>query len=235
MAMTVANLGRTREARRWWRTARRAAEKSGDLEAALWIRGREIVRAPYEGCPLPAVIQLAEQAESRVTPSAPRSALPGLFAGKAQSLARAGRRADAVAALERARESFTDLPAHVAYDHDSEFGWAEDRLRFTESFVYSHLGCYDQADVASRRAVALYPASFRRDLAQIELLRAFCLVRSGDVTGGARHVIDTMSGLPREQHVRPVVDLGQQVLDAVPAGERHLPGVREVREYLQGE
>src|SRR6266540_3364052 len=180
MAMTLANLGQTHEARRWWRTARRTSDEAGDLEASLWIRGREVVRAPYERCPLPAVLQLAEQAESRVLPGAARSALPQLFAGKAQSLALAGRHTEAVGALEQIQESFADLPTSTANDHDSLFGWAEERMRFTESFVFSHLGDTERANDAQRRALALYPASYLRGPAQIELQRAFCLVRDGD-------------------------------------------------------
>jgi hypothetical protein len=41
-----------------------------------------------------------------------------------------------------------------------------------------------------------------------------------------------MGRLPREHHVRPVVDLGQKVLAAVPVEERHRAGVAELGEYL---
>lgn len=233
MAMTVANIGRTREARRWWRTARRVVEESGDAETSLWIRGREIVRAPYEQCPLPAVLHLVEQAESRVAHESTRSPLPQLFAGKAQALALAGHGTAAIAALEQARDSFADLPAQTADDHDSLFGWAEERLRFTETFVFSHLGDVERAEEARQQALALYPASYPRGPAQVDLLSAFCIVRDGDVTNGARQALDTMTSLPTEHHVRPVVDLGQKVLDAVPAEERHRAGVAELAEYFR--
>jgi hypothetical protein len=88
--------------------------------------------------------------------------------------------------------------------------------------------------VAQRRALALYPASYPRGPAQIELQRAFSLVRSGDVANGSRHVLDTMTALPPEHHVRPVVDLSHKVLEAVPASEHHRSAVRELREYLTG-
>jgi transcriptional regulator with XRE-family HTH domain len=231
-AMTVANLGRTHEARRWWHTARRVADESGDLETSLWVRGREIVRALYEQRPLPAVLKLTEQAESRMTSGAAPSAMPELFAGKAQSLALAGRRHEALAALEQVRDSFADLPADTAHDRESVFGWAEQKLRYTESFVFSHLGEFEQADEAQRRALVLYPTSCQRDLAQIELMRALCLVRCGDMTSGTRHALDTMDRLPRRHHVRPVIDLGYKVLHAVPRDQRQLGGVQELGEYL---
>jgi tetratricopeptide (TPR) repeat protein len=180
------------------------------------------------------VLQLAEEAESRVTrgAQAAHSGLAELYSGKAQCLALAGRHAEAVSALEQARETFADLPSTTANDHDSLFGWAEERMRFTESFVFSHLGDLERADEAQRRALALYPASHPRGPAQIELQRAFCLVRGGDVTSGARHAVDTMARLPREHYDLPVADLGHQVLDAVPASERRRAGVTELGECL---
>ncbi len=45
MAMTVANLGRLHEGRRWWRTARSLADRSQDPAARAWVRGREVVRS----------------------------------------------------------------------------------------------------------------------------------------------------------------------------------------------
>jgi len=234
MAMTVANLGDLRESRRWWRTARKAAEASGDLDVSLWVSGWEVVRAPYERHPLPAVIDLAEQAESRLTPggSVARPALPQLFAGKAQSLALAGRHMEAIGALEQARESSVDLPSSTASYHDSLFGFADECLHFAEGFVFSHSGDVRRADAAQQKALALYPASYPRGPAQIELQRAFCLVRSGDVGVGADHALSVMTALPAEHHVRPVVDLGHKVLQAIPATEANRPGVARFREYL---
>jgi transcriptional regulator with XRE-family HTH domain len=158
MAMTIANLGWIREARRWWRTATRAADESGDVEASLWVRGWAVVRSPYEQCPLPIVLQLAGQAEARISPGGtPPSlpTLPQLYAGKAQSLALAGRHAEAADALEQARERSTDLPADTASYHDSLFGWADVCLHFAESFVFSYAGDVERADEAQRRAIAL--------------------------------------------------------------------------------
>jgi tetratricopeptide (TPR) repeat protein len=227
----VGSLGDVREARRWWRTARRVADASGDPSAGVWIRGREVVRALYERRPAPAILRLVEEAEA-MSSKAPVAALPSLVAGKAQVLAMTGRAREAEAALRQLQGIYADLPADVTGDDDSWFGWTEARLRFAESFVHSHLGRFDRATTAQDRALALYPASYPRGPAQIELQRALCLVRSGDARAGARHAQATMASLPREQHNLPIIDLGRTVLRAVPAAAHRQPAVAEFHEYL---
>jgi len=71
MAMTIANVGDVRQARRWWRTARNLAEESGDPSTIMWIRGREVVRGLYEARPTAAILQMIEQAESFANGSTP--------------------------------------------------------------------------------------------------------------------------------------------------------------------
>jgi hypothetical protein len=112
------------------------------------------------------------------------------------------------------------------------FGWAEDRLRFAESFVYSHLGRVSQADEAQRQAIALYPQSFRRGPAQIELQRALCHVSSGDVVEGVRHAQTVLAALDAADHIRPIFDLGDRVLHAVPNRDRTHVAVASYRECL---
>jgi hypothetical protein len=233
MAMTVANLGQVVHAQRWWRTARRAAEHSGDRNTVLWVRGRETVRALYERRPITEILGLVAEAERYVTPEVPPPVVMELFGGKAQALAAAGRRADAVRAYRYFEELYPRLPSGVVADRDSLFGWPEEKLRFTESLVYAFLGDGNRAQAAQNRAVELYPSWDRRGPAQIELQRALCLVREGDVLGGVRHAQTVMTDLPRDQHIRPVEDLGRRVLEAVPVSERRLAPVGELGEYLR--
>ena len=100
-AQTIGNLGHVHETGRWWRTARAAAGRAGDPQCALWIRGREIVRA-MDHRPATAVLRLVAEAEPLAS-QAPGGAAE-LLAGKAQTLALAGGR-QAIAA------SITTLPA----------------------------------------------------------------------------------------------------------------------------
>jgi len=136
-AQTIANLGYLREARRWWRTARRAADESEDRYTVIWIRGREIVRAGYEHRPLTSILQLIDEVEARIDCTPPVAAIPEFLSGKAQTLALMGEPASTEAenSLIRLRKAFDALPFPLKAHSDSLFTWGEERLRFTESLA----------------------------------------------------------------------------------------------------
>jgi transcriptional regulator with XRE-family HTH domain len=231
MAMTVANLGQMHQAARWWRTARRIAAESGDVETVTWVRGREVVRAIYEQRPLGLILRLISDAESYAG-GAPARALPELISGKAQALALAGRADEAASALHQLETIYAGLPSEATADRGTVFAWADDRLRFTESFVYSHLGEMQQASIAQEEALAAYPAAYRRGPAQIELQRALCFVRSDDVATGVQHAQAVMAGLSPAEYIRPIFDLSRRVLDAVPIAQQPHSAVIELRDCI---
>jgi transcriptional regulator with XRE-family HTH domain len=231
MALTVGSLGQLREAGRWWRTARRVADKADDLYTSIWIRGREVVRAPFEHRPLHAVLALTQEAEARAA-EAHVGARTSLLSGKAQALAMLGRAEEAEATLRQLHEVFADLPSGVTGNTESWFGWPEYRLRVTESFVHAELGRFAQASEAQDRALTLYPPMYICGPVQIELQRARCLVGGGDTTAGVRHAQDTLVKLPSKHHDTVLVELGRKVLAAVPGKDRRLPAVTEFAEYL---
>lgn len=230
-AMTVANLGRLQEGRRWWRTARNLADKSTDPSTRAWVYGREIVRALYEDRPIGAIIRMINSFEARL-PDAPQDAMLEFVTGKAQSLALAGRRDEAEACLPKLEKICGNLPRSVVADGDSIFGWSMDRLRFTESYVYSFIGEYPKAAEAQAAAISLYAPTYARGPAQIELQRAICLAKIGDSTQATAHARVTIGALHSGDLIRPVVDLGFRVLAAIPQKDQSLPEVRNYREFI---
>lgn len=233
MAMALTDLGQLVQARRWWRSARHVAEDSGDVHAILWVRGREIVRGMYEHVPADATLRLVSDAERYNGATVPATAMVELCYGKAQALALAGHRQRAVEMLTFCQDSiFPALPAGVTADHGSLFGWPEQRLRFTESFVHSFLGEAELAEEAQTRAIALYPESDKRGAALIELQRALCLVKQGDVVTGVGHAYSTMTELAAAYHNSVVLGLGQHVVDAVPVTDRRGGVVADFVDYL---
>ncbi|MGH8349957.1 MAG: hypothetical protein ACRES5_25855 [Pseudomonas sp.] len=147
-------------------------------------------------------------------------------------MALAGRHGEAEQTLCQARECSSKIPASIGR-RDSLFDWDEGNLRFTESFVYSHAGNFARAEQAQQATLTFYGDSNERDSAHIELLRALCLVRSGDLTQGARHAQATITNLPVMYRNRPVADLAQKVLDAIPVHERRQSWAKEYGECLE--
>jgi hypothetical protein len=231
VAMTVANLGHVRHAERWWRSARRVAAQSEDVETVIWVRGREVVRALYEQRPLGLVFRLIEEAEAHAH-GAPARALPELVSGKAQALALAGRSDDSLVVLHRLEAVHETLPVEGSTHRATIFSWADAQLSFTQSFVYSYLGQVEEAATAQAQTLAAYPTNYHRGTAQIELQRALCMVRSNDVTGGVHHAQTVMTSLSPTDYIRPVFDLGRRVLDAVPIAQQPHTAVTELRDCL---
>ncbi|XVU24258.1 hypothetical protein ACQPZJ_44690 [Actinoplanes sp. CA-054009] len=230
-AMTLANLGQLREGRRWWRTARTLADRTQDSATQAWVYGREIVRALYEARPIGAIIKMVNSFESSVPPAPPEAMLE-FVTGKAQALALAGRSEEAEACLPALERICGGLPSSVIADGDSIFGWSLDRLKFTESYVYSFIGEYPKAAEAQAAAIGLYAPTYTRGPAQIELQRAICLARVGDSTQASAHAKTIIGGLDSGDRIRPVVDLGYRVLAAIPHKDQNLPEVRDYQEFL---
>ncbi len=230
VAQTVGNLGYVNEARRWWRTARYAADRSGDSYSALWVRGREIIHAMGER-PIMAILHLIEEAEKLADNGPPELALE-LLAAKAQTMALAARHADAESALTHLRNCF-DAATFSSYS-GSLLTWGEDHLHCTESFVYSRLGEYKRAERARHAALVLYDndPSIVRWPAGLELNRALCLVRKGDVAEGVSHARTVIAQLPTMHQTRGIYIHGRDVLNSVLPPERERPVVSEYREWL---
>ncbi len=230
-ATTVADLGGLVEARRWWRTARLTGDESADPWTMFWVRGHEVVRAGYEHRPIRAILQLVNDAEARLD-GAPPEVLPGFFAGKAQTLALAGRHREAEQTLCQVREHSSKISPPIGH-RDSLFDWTEENAFFTESFVYSHAGNFTQAEQAQQRTLTLYADSNVRDSAHIELLRSLCLVRGGDLAQGTRHAQETITNLPVMYRNRPVADLAEKVHGSLPAHQRRQSWAKEYGECLE--
>jgi tetratricopeptide (TPR) repeat protein len=231
LALTLGNLGRLREANRWWRTANQLASESGDDYTIVWINGCELGRAFYERRSISSLIELTEETDV-LARTAPAAALTEFLVGKTQVLTSLERTIEVEGTLNQFREVVARLPSEPA-DPDSWLGWAEHRLRFAESFAYSHQGNVPQADDAQRRAMTLYPAWYPRGPAKIELQRALALVRSGDVATGIRHAQAVVSSLKEEHRDWPIFGFGHEILLGVPSeSDAHEGIIAEFRNQL---
>ncbi|WP_280336476.1 hypothetical protein [Nocardia wallacei] len=235
MAQAVGDLGQRREAMRWWRTARLAADASGDLRTMLYIRGRAAIREIYDGRSPTSILESIGEADELMA-TGPVAGLPSLLAARAQSYALLGRAEEAESDLRALRDVFAELPSDMTACHGWHcWAYPEERVRFTESFVYSHLGNVAAAEAAQQAALCLYPPNIVRGPTQIELQRALCHVRDGDCAEGARHAINTVNRLPAEYRTRFVMGLSEQVYEAIPSEERGSAAVADLRELIRSD
>ncbi|KJE21189.1 Helix-turn-helix domain [Frankia torreyi] len=233
-AHATADVGDLASSRRWWRTAKRAADASGDVHARLWTRGREIVRALYEQRPVADALGLVAEADAvAASVHAPPAAVQDYLDGKARVLVRAGRVEEARGVLTEVQINFERLPPEVSGDTASWFGWSERALHLAESYTYSHLGDWTRADGAQTAASRLFPVENRRGPVLVDLQRALCQIRSGDIDGGIDQAYTAMTALPRAQYNSPIVQVSRDVATAVSPTESGRENVRAFRAYLR--
>ncbi|MFI2663302.1 helix-turn-helix domain-containing protein [Micromonospora carbonacea] len=224
VALEMVSAGEQVAARRWWASARRMADLSGDAAAKLWVDAWDAVNGCYDGrtvAALPASVDALPPVER------PSAAGCQLLAGRAQALSLAGRHGEAVAVVNTLTDMAGRLPSDTA-DGGSLWGWSETRTQHTRSWVFTHAGRLREAGVAQDRALALYPAHQPRLRAQVQLHRAAGMVRGGDVSGGIRYAGDVLDALPVAHHNELVRFTTARVVEAVPAVERGRGMVREL-------
>ncbi|MEV4212884.1 helix-turn-helix transcriptional regulator [Micromonospora sp. NPDC049662] len=219
VALSLVASGQIVMGRRWWQTARRVADQSGDSETRVLVRAWDVVNGCYDGRPPSAVVALSDDVLPLLRRQA-TSAVCGLLAGRAQALSLAGRHAEAVTAVRQLVDVAQRLPAAVVSDVESLWGWPEHRIHHTESWVYTHADRLGDAEAAQRQARHLYPASQARLRAQVQLHEAARLIRGGYIPDGLRHAADTLDALPVDLHNNSLRSVAAQVADAVPTVER---------------
>jgi transcriptional regulator with XRE-family HTH domain len=231
MAIILFDKGDPGGARRYWRTAVRAADESGDLALRSHIRAKRAVYALYEPSALPA-LTLSEEAIA-VGKGAPRAGVVSGQAVRSQALALLGRHDDARRALGDLADTFAHLPESTVADCISEWGWSEQRLYHVQSWVHSHAGRLKEAAIAQEAALARYPASAFRGPAQVQLHRAMCVITAGDPSEGALQAIRSLEALPHHCRDNAVIRrTAALALGAIPDRARTLPAVAEARELL---
>jgi hypothetical protein len=186
--------GEASEAIRWYRLAAQAADRSGELDVRVWVRGRAALALGYEGAALAVADDLAAQALDL-------SGKPSL--GRLNALmARAhvaGVRGDAPTALgylDQGRRVFDLAGSH---EQVSDFAVPEWRMATFTSMLLSRLGDVKAVD-AQEWADRTRPATLPRFAAHIELHRGLMLARAGDKSTGFAYARGALAQLPAEKH-----------------------------------
>ncbi len=231
-AITLTNLGEPRGARRWWRTAGRAADETGDHSTAALVRGRSAVFALYGAASPLSVLNMADEA-IEVGQGTPCTGVVSGHAARAQALAELGRHREASEALDDVRNVYDRLPEFVRADRTTQWGWSDQRFWYVASTVHTHAGSLDDALNAQDKALAAYPTRNWQARTQVEMHRAGVLMRAGDVDEGARHMVRVLERLPAEQRADGLLQQSAMTsLRLAPTEQTQRRTIREARELL---
>ncbi|MEU6038127.1 hypothetical protein ABZ801_22210 [Actinomadura sp. NPDC047616] len=225
MANALTRIGNHAAAIHWWRTAKTAADASGDLNVRLLIRCREAGCALYGQRDIPTVLTLVDKA---------RDLAPGPSSFWYADLA--GTRAKALTLLGRHDEAKRELNTFVGYSgHDGPATviptlWCPDQAHFAESWVYSTIGDEARADEA-RSHVLAYNGDYQYT-ANVRLHEAICTVVNGGIDQGARQATAILDALPTAHHSAMITETGKILLRMVPLDQQHRPAVQDLRTAL---
>ncbi|MGW8684338.1 helix-turn-helix domain-containing protein [Streptomyces sp. NPDC055817] len=179
----------------WYRMAAEAADRSGDVDTRVWVRGRAVIALGYEGAALPTAERLATEAlQIDDRPSLGRL---NAVMGKAHVAALRG---DKRTALALANEGRRIHDAAGSYEQDSDYAVPYWRQNVFLSLLLARLGEEHGAVEAQDAAAAELPDTLPRFATHLELHRGLMMARSGDKAGGARYARAALDQLPPEKH-----------------------------------
>lgn len=229
VADALMKLGRLRQSRAWYATARTAADDSGSIEIRARVRAQAAMLPYYYG-PLESAAALAREARLLVR-GLRRPSATGAFAAaaEARALARQGDEVGAHHAIEAARTDFEHS------DHgpdDDAFAFPERRFLLYLSGAYTFLGRSRQARAIQRQALALYADRSGIDPALLRLEEALCLAREHNPTEACQLASATYLQVPQE-HRTPILSArAQHIIDVLPPLVRSSRAVRDLGEIL---
>jgi transcriptional regulator with XRE-family HTH domain len=192
----------------WYKLAARAADRSGEWDTRVWVRGRSALALAYEGASLPIAVGLAQQALAI-------SDRPSLGAVNAyMALAHvAGWNGHAEVAIKAMRASQRAFDVAGSHEQISDFAVPEWRMSTFCSMLLSRLGDR-RAEAEQENADRTRPAELPRFATHIELHRALAMVKSGDVVGGHEYAGAAMGKLPQAKQSLTLQMLMREILSS---------------------
>jgi hypothetical protein len=226
-ANVLTRLGDHGGAIHWWRTARAAADASGDLDARLMVRTEEAGFGLYGQRDLETVLRLIEAAQ-RLAGNSPSYWNADLAGTRAKALSLLGRHDEAKEALH----SFVSFEGGDGRASIFPTLWSLDQPRFAESWVYAGAGNEAEAERARGRVLALSRPGDYVYKANVQLHTARCTVVNGGVKEGAQQASAVLDALEPTYRNRLITETGKSVLQAIPLEQRQRPAAREFEEVL---
>ncbi|WP_067461112.1 helix-turn-helix domain-containing protein [Actinomadura macra] len=222
-------LGDHGSAIRWWRTARSAADSTGDLDLRLMIRCEEAKVGLYGQRDLETVLALVRQTE-HLAGDAPSFWKADLAGTRAKAFTILGQHDQAMKALQvNVDYGGPDTPPSILPNL-----WVEDQPRFAQSWVYAAAGNEQDADQARDQVLAI---ARRRGgdtpyETNVRLHEAMCTIVKGGTDRGMKQAAQILDGIPADRRTQMTTAMGHFVLRAVPLDQQLRPTVREFRGVL---
>jgi hypothetical protein len=236
--MIMINVGDQRLARSFFRTARTAADETGDRHLRAWVTVREALVPLYYGDPAEA----SALARAAAGLAGRNPCVAGVMAPvlEARALAwAAARREDAGGgpALRRvesllgpAHEALARLP--TAERGDTAFGYTQRQLLFHEGDTRVMLGDHRCAEEVFRWSLDLYAPDEMLDRSLIGLGLARCRLGADEPEEALRLSRDTLLAVPREHRSEIMMRTARSLGDTVAARHGEQRALREYREAL---
>ncbi len=227
--MTMIDVGDHRMARSFFRTARTAADETGDRALRAWVVAREGLVPLYYGDAREALrlARISQDLAGRVPCSA--GALAPMIEARALAKASPGHPAAkerAKRAIARAHSVFGQLSDDQSAD--TAFGYTERQLLFHEGETLAGLGAAE-ADSVLADALDAYPHTERLDRSLICFNRAMFRLLRGEVEEALRIGEETISDLPVDDKPEIVLRRARDLACAVAAasGDRIVQNFRD--------
>jgi tetratricopeptide (TPR) repeat protein len=228
------NLGDPRLARSFFRTARIAADETGDRVLRAWVTAREALVPLYYGDPGEALALANSAADLAGRSPCAAGVMASAVAARAMArMAGHGRRSAldrAMEMLDRAHDALDDLPASDRAD--TAFGYTQRQLFFHEGDTLLALGDAQRAAGAFARALRRYQTGEFLDRSLIVLGQARCLLEAGQPEQALQLSQDALLELERGRRPEIVLRAARVLGCLVAARYAGLPAVREYREAL---
>jgi len=180
---------------RWYRHAATFADRSGDLDTRIWVRGRAAIALGYEGASLGVADVLAGQALA--LDGRPSLGRLNAVMGRAHVAALRGDAATALTLVSEGRRVFDTAGSD---DDPSDYAVPWWRLHVFTSLLAARLGEERLAVDAQDEAAATLPESLPRFRTHLDMHRGLMLVRAGDRAGGVAQARAALDALPPEKH-----------------------------------
>ena len=228
MFLTLIKLNEPLAARNWARTARIAADESGDNSIQSWVRAHEAYVHYYAGN-LPEAVTVARHAQV-LAGKTDCVGVPLAAALEARAVAMLGRSREVEPALDRAKLALARLDVESLAP--SAFGYNEAQLYFHEGNAHTHLGNTKRALAAHESALSLYPYSDFLDRALVRLDTAACFAKEGDGPQAMAVANDALQQLSVEQRQGLIILRGHEVLQSLTRQQRALPIACDFQDLL---